>query len=85
MEEYKISVIMSAYNAESTIERAVISVMSSTYTNLELIVVDDCSTDRTKDIVEQLMCKYKNIILIKHPINKGAGLSRRNCLGVRKI
>lgn len=78
MEEEKISVIMSAYNAESTIERAIKSVLRSTYKNIELIVVDDCSTDNTKSIIKQLMNKYTNIILVEHSINKGAGLARRS-------
>ena len=42
-----ISIIMAAYNAEKTIEQAINSVLSQTYTNFELLVVNDCSTDRT--------------------------------------
>lgn len=74
----KISVIMSAYNAECTIERAVNSVMASTYPNLELIIVDDKSTDNTIEIIKRLQKVYKNIILIRHRRNKGAGLARRS-------
>lgn len=40
-----ISVIMAAYNAEQTIAQAIKSVLMQTYKNLELIIVDDCSTD----------------------------------------
>ena len=42
-----ISIIMAAYNTEKTIEQAINSVLSQTYTNFELLVVNDCSTDRT--------------------------------------
>ena len=47
-----ISIIMAAYNTEKTIEQAINSVLSQTYTNFELLVVNDCSTDRTAELVK---------------------------------
>lgn len=82
MEEHKISVIMSAYNAESTVERAVVSIMNNRYSNLELIIVDDCSTDNTLSIVKRLADIYNNIIIVHHTTNKGAGLARRSGIDV---
>ncbi len=64
------SIIMAAYNAESFIEEALMSVINQTYKNWELICVDDGSTDRTSDIVEDFRDKHQNIILIKQQ-NKG--------------
>ena len=49
-----ISVIMAAYNAEKTIEQAISSVLNQTYPNFELLVVDDCSKDGTKRLVESI-------------------------------
>ena len=49
-----ISIIMAAYNAEKTIEQAINSVLSQTYTNFELLVVNDCSTDRTAELSKVL-------------------------------
>lgn len=70
----KISVIMSAYNAQKTISRAIRSALNQTYDDIELIVVNDCSTDNTEKIVK----KYKDnrIVYIKHDVNLGAGCAR---------
>ena len=46
-----ISIIMAAFNAEKTISAAIQSVLNQTYTHFELIVVNDCSTDKTKEII----------------------------------
>ena len=49
--ECLVSVIMPAYNAEKTINKAIDSVISQTYKNLELIVINDKSTDLTGEIL----------------------------------
>lgn len=50
----KISVIIPTYNRANLIERSVRSVLDQTYDNLEVIVVDDCSTDNTLEVVESI-------------------------------
>lgn len=72
----KVSIVMSAYNAQETVKRAIDSVLNQTYENLELIVVNDKSTDDTESIVSQY--SDERIKYIKHRTNKGAGLSRRS-------
>lgn len=52
--EELISVIIPAYNRESTIVECIESVLAQTYKNIEIIVVDDCSSDKTADIVDSL-------------------------------
>ena len=49
-----VSVIIPTYNREKTIERAVRSVLSQTYSDLEVIVVDDCSVDNTQAVIESI-------------------------------
>lgn len=49
-----VSVIIPSYNRASTIEKSVRSVLNQTYRDIELIVVDDCSTDNTKQVLEQI-------------------------------
>ena len=47
----KVSVIIPTYNREKTILRALQSVLEQTYTNIEVLVIDDGSTDGTADII----------------------------------
>ncbi|MFW9827682.1 MAG: glycosyltransferase family 2 protein [Candidatus Thorarchaeota archaeon] len=67
-----ISILMANYNNAPYIEEAIKSVISQTYTNWELIIVDDCSTD---DSIEKIMpfIRDKRIKLIQHKKNVGYG------------
>lgn len=69
-----ISVIMPAYNAESIIADSIDSVLSQTYENIELIVVDDGSSDKTLDIIEKL--KLKDARIKSFPNEKNIGVSK---------
>lgn len=59
-----ISVIMPAYNAEKYIAAAIESILNQTHKHLELIVIDDCSTDTTGMIAEQYAKKDKRMVII---------------------
>lgn len=80
-----VSVIMPAFNAEKTIEMSLRSVMNQSYRELEIIVVDDGSTDRTAEIVSRLAKEDDRIRLISSPQNAGCyparNLGLRNCTG----
>ena len=67
-----ISVIIPAFNAEKTIEEAVNSVLAQDYDDLELIVVDDASTDKTKEILAGLSEQDSRIRIISNDTNIGA-------------
>tara|TARA_B100000575_G_C23142516_1_gene665412 strand:+ start:2673 stop:3608 length:936 start_codon:yes stop_codon:yes gene_type:complete len=68
-----VSVIIPSYNKQDFIEQSIDSVINQTYKNIEIIVVDDCSSDKTLDILK----KYKNKIkLYVNNINKGASFCR---------
>lgn len=81
MKDIKFSIIMPAYNAEEFIEDAISSVLNQTYSNYELIVIDDCSTDNTYQIIK----KYPSIKLLQTPVNSRQGAARNigldNCSG----
>lgn len=78
----KISIIITAYNVGKFIERAVRSVLSQTYKNIEVVIVEDCSTDNTKDIIEKLAKEDDRIKIVYHKENKGAGWGRRDGIEV---
>lgn len=75
-----ISVIIPAYNRENVIERAIKSATVQTYSNLEIIIVDDASTDNTKDKVRQI--NDKRIVYLSHKTNRGASTARNT--GIKK-
>ena len=60
-----ITIAMPAYNAGKYIKGAIDSIRAQSYTDWELIITDDCSTDNTVAIIEEYTAKYNNIILIK--------------------
>ena len=70
------SVIMPAFNAEKTIEKSIRSMLIQTYEQLEIIVVDDASSDKTVEIVRQLMREDSRIHLVSLTKNKGVGGAR---------
>ncbi|MCL1077684.1 glycosyltransferase family 2 protein [Parashewanella spongiae] len=75
----KVSIIVAAYNAEKYLDDCIQSVISQTYKNWELIVVNDGSVDSTGNIVERYKKKYQNIKLINQS-NQGAISARNNGL-----
>lgn len=69
------SVILSTYNRAHLLPRAIKSVLNQTYQNFELIIVDDCSTDNTEEVVRTF--SDERIKYFKHKKNKGV-LGTRN-------
>lgn len=74
-----VSVIMPSYNTASYISDSIKSVLAQTYSNWELIIVDDCSTDNTDAIVAEFLSD-KRIRYYKNPYNSGAAQSRNRAL-----
>lgn len=72
-----VSIIMAAYNADRFIGGAIRSVLSQTYTNIELIIVDDGSTDRTRSVIEQFA---DDRIRYYYQVNRGVSAARNVAL-----
>ena len=74
-----LSVIIPAYNVEKFLAKCVESVANQTYPNIEIIIVDDGSTDNTPKICDELASKYNNVKVI-HQSNQGSNKTRENGL-----
>ena len=73
-----VSIIMPSYNTGNYIASSIRSVQNQTYCNWELLIVDDCSTDDTANIV--LSIGDKRIRFYTNPTNSGAAISRNRAL-----
>lgn len=75
-----VSIIMPAFNCADFILHAIHSVEEQSYTNWELLIVDDCSTDNTREVVEEVVKKDFRVKLFKLFQNSGAAISRITAL-----
>ncbi|ELC8425434.1 glycosyltransferase family 2 protein [Clostridium perfringens] len=73
-----VSIITPSYNTEKFIDKTIQSVLKQTYKNWEMIIIDDCSTDNT----DQIVAKFNDsrIKYIKNKKNLGAAISRNKAL-----
>ena len=67
---------MAAYNAQSYIQDAIISVQNQTVSDWEMLVIDDCSTDNTRELVSRIAQTDGRIRLICNEANQGTAVSR---------
>lgn len=78
-----VSIIMPSYNTGRFIGETIQSVLAQSYSNWELIIVDDCSKDNTDEVVNQYLTD-KRIRYIKNETNSGAAVSRNRALRAAK-
>lgn len=71
-----ISVIIPVYNVEDRLERCLESILGQNYSNMEIMCVDDCSTDHSRDILERYQKEYDNIIILSYEENRRPGGAR---------
>ena len=75
----KISIIIPIYNVAPYVERCLYSALNQSYEDIELVLVDDCGTDNSMNIVSEVVEKYvgnKKISLFKHEHNLGLSAAR---------
>lgn len=73
-----ISIITPMYNAENFVAETIDSVLAQAFTNWEMIIVDNCSTDGSRDVVRSYIEKDPRISLIESPFNSGGPAKPRN-------
>lgn len=77
----KVSVIMACHNSSAYLDEAVSSVLIQTIGDLELIVIDDCSTDDTLEIAEHYQMRDDRVLVLSLPENSGPAIARN--IGIR--
>jgi glycosyltransferase involved in cell wall biosynthesis len=80
----KVSVITASYNYENYIKETIESVINQTYTDWELIIVDDGSTDNSIEVIKKYCNKNNKIKLYTHKNNENKGLAETIKLGLSK-
>ena len=81
--EPKVRVILAVYNGADYVTEAIESVLTQTYQNIELIVVDDCSTDETPRLLKKLAARDHRIKIHSTSLNSGGPAKPRN-IGIDK-
>lgn len=81
---YKVSILVPIYRVEQYIERCVRSLFEQSYPYLEYVFVDDCSPDRSVEILERVMIDYPEradfVQIVRHSTNKGLAGARNTAL-----
>lgn len=79
-ENEKVSIITPVYNCERYLKETIESVLNQTYKNFEMILVDDCSKDNSKKIIQEFSKKDSRIKYFKLKENSGAAMARNYAL-----
>src|SRR5690625_6467474 len=82
--EPKVSVIMGIYNCSEPLQYSINSIMDQSYTNMELIMCDDGSTDDTFSIAKKYADEFHNITVLQNERNYGLAYSLNKCLEFTK-
>ncbi len=81
MSDIRVSVLVPVYKVEAYIERCAVSLFEQTYPCLEFIFVDDCTPDRSMDVLRETMARYPDragdVRIIRHETNMGLAAARK--------
>lgn len=80
----KISVIVPVYNTAKYITKCINSISTQSLTDIEIIVVNDCSPDNSLDVIKKLTVKDNRIVIVDKTINEGLELARRSGIQIAK-
>lgn len=78
----RVSVIVPCYNVEKYVARCLDSLISQTLHDIEIICIDDKSTDGTLDIIKQYVARDKRVRLIANSVNTGVAVARNNGINI---
>ena len=77
----KVSVIMPAFNAEQTLSLAAESILNQGWRNIELVIIDDCSSDSTWSVCKKLAEQDNRVVILRNSCNVGPYVSKNRALG----
>ena len=81
MQNNLVSICITTYNRRELLPLTLKSILKQTYRNIEIIIVDDCSVDGTKELVEKELLKTDDrIVYIRHEVNKGLAAGRNTAI-----
>lgn len=80
----KVSVIMGVYNDEPYLQEAVKSILNQTYYNFEFIIINDCSTDNSKEIIDYYLRQDERIVYLENKKNIGLSASLNRGINIAK-
>ena len=78
----KITVIIPVYNVEKYLQKALDSIINQTLKDIEIICVDDCSTDSSFEILQEYGQKDSRIKILQTDANSGPGIARNKALDI---
>lgn len=76
----EVAIIITAHNSEETIDYCIDSLLKQTFRKIQIIIVDDASTDKTYEVIKYYSKKYKNVIAVRNKINVGTYCSKNIAL-----
>lgn len=79
-----VSVITPVYNADNVIGKTLESIFNQTYKKIEIVLVDDCSSDNSQSVIEEYQINHPEIVYFRQPTNQGAGAARNKALELAK-
>ena len=74
----KVSIVVPVFNSEKTLSKCLDSLINQTYKDIEIICVNDCSKDRSLQVLQEYASKDSRIIIVNHTENKNAGGARNS-------
>jgi glycosyltransferase involved in cell wall biosynthesis len=80
MSQPLVTIGLTTYNAADTVERAVASALAQTWSLIEIVAVDDCSTDTTREILVRLAASHPELRVFVNAVNGGVAVSRNRIL-----
>lgn len=72
----RVSVVMPVYNAAGTVAQSMQSVLAQTHENVQLIIIDDCSTDTSREVIAQTVGTDARVSVLQHSSNRGVAAAR---------